>query len=71
LAEDALTAGGPRCLIARDAVFKSGLSREVALAFLAIKDCEKKLDQIERKIDDSSRSHYPRRRSQRVSCWRV
>lgn len=42
------------CLIARDSVFNvrdyfSGKSR---MALLAITDCEKELDQIERKIDD-------------------
>lgn len=42
------------CLIARDSVFNvrdyfGGKSR---MALLAIKDCEKELDQIERKIDD-------------------
>lgn len=42
------------CLIARDSVFNvrdyfSGRSR---MALLAIKECEKELDQIERKIDD-------------------
>lgn len=42
------------CLIARDSVFNirdyfSGSSR---LALLAIKECEKELDQIERKIDE-------------------
>src|SRR5271163_1280602 len=42
------------CLIARDAVFnvKDFLSDGSRLAFLAIKDCEKELDQIERKIDE-------------------
>jgi len=42
------------CLIARDAVFnvKDFLADGSRLAFLAIKDCEKELDQIERKIDD-------------------
>ena len=55
LAEDELTALVIRgCLIARDAVFnvKDYLSDGSRLAFLAIKDCEKELDQIERKIDD-------------------
>src|SRR5271163_225869 len=42
------------CLIARDAVFnvKDFLADGSRLAFLAIKDCEKELDQIERKIDE-------------------
>jgi phosphate transport system protein len=42
------------CLIARDAVFnvRDSLSTGSRLAFLAIKDCEKELDQIERKIDE-------------------
>ena len=42
------------CLIARDSVFniRDFLSNGSRLAFLAIKDCEKELDQIERKIDD-------------------
>lgn len=55
LAEDALTALVVRgCLIARDAVFnvRDYLADGSRLAFLAIKDCEKELDQIERKIDD-------------------
>ncbi len=42
------------CLIARDAVFnvRDFLADGSRLAFLAIKDCEKELDQIERKIDE-------------------
>ena len=42
------------CLIARDAVFnvRDALAEGSRLAFLAIKDCEKELDQIERKIDE-------------------
>jgi phosphate transport system protein len=42
------------CLIARDAVFnvRDTLADGSRLAFLAIKDCEKELDQIERKIDE-------------------
>ena len=42
------------CLIARDAVFnvRDMLADGSRLAFLAIKDCEKELDQIERKIDE-------------------
>jgi phosphate transport system protein len=42
------------CLIARDAVFnvRDLLAEGSRLAFLAIKDCEKELDQIERKIDE-------------------
>src|ERR1039457_3041515 len=54
-AEDELSAMTIRgCLIARDAVFnvKDFLADGSRLAFLAIKDCEKELDQIERKIDD-------------------
>jgi phosphate transport system protein len=55
LAEDELTALVVRgCLIARDAVFnvRDFLADSSRLAFLAIKDCEKELDQIERKIDE-------------------
>ncbi len=55
LAEDELTALVVRaCLIARDAVFnvRDLLADGSRLAFLAIKDCEKELDQIERKIDE-------------------
>ena len=42
------------CLIARDAVFnvRDAIGSGSRLAFLAIKDCEKELDQIERKIDE-------------------
>lgn len=42
------------CLIARDSVFnvRDFLADGSRLAFLAIKDCEKELDQIERKIDE-------------------
>jgi len=42
------------CLIARDSVFnvRDFLSNGSRMAFLAIKDCEKELDQIERKIDE-------------------
>ncbi len=42
------------CLIARDSVFnvRDFLTDGSRLAFLAIKDCEKELDQIERKIDE-------------------
>jgi phosphate transport system protein len=42
------------CLIARDSVFnvRDFLSSGSRMAFLAIKDCEKELDQIERKIDE-------------------
>src|ERR1017187_9595903 len=53
--EDELTALILRaCLIARDAVFnvRDALADGSRLAFLAIKDCEKELDQIERKIDE-------------------
>jgi len=55
LPEDELTALVLRaCLIARDAVFnvRDSLASGSRLAFLAIKDCEKELDQIERKIDE-------------------
>ena len=55
LAEDALSAEVLRaCLIARDAVFNvlDFLSNGSRLALLAIKDCEKELDQIERRIDE-------------------
>jgi phosphate transport system protein len=54
-AEDELTSLVVRgCLIARDAVFnvKDFFADGSRLAFLAIKDCEKELDQIERKIDE-------------------
>src|SRR5258706_4466236 len=42
------------CLIARDAAFnvRDLLTNSSRMAFLAIKDCEKELDQIERQIDD-------------------
>ena len=42
------------CLIARDAVFnlRDFLTSGSRMAFLAIKDCEKELDQIERHIDE-------------------
>jgi phosphate transport system protein len=42
------------CLIARDSVFnvKDFLSTNSRMALLTIKDCEKELDQIERKIDE-------------------
>jgi phosphate transport system protein len=42
------------CLIARDAVFnvRDAIANQSRLAFLTIKDCEKELDQIERKIDE-------------------
>jgi len=53
--EEELTALVVRgCLIARDAVFnvRDYLAEGSRLAFLAIKDCEKELDQIERKIDE-------------------
>lgn len=42
------------CLIARDAVFnlRDFLTSGSRMAFLAIKDCEKELDQIERNIDE-------------------
>src|ERR1035438_5295832 len=52
-ADDELSAMVVRgCLIARDAVFnvRDFLADGSRLAFLAIKDCEKELDQIERKI---------------------
>jgi phosphate transport system protein len=55
MAEDELTSLVVRgCLIARDAVFNTRdfLADGSRLAFLAIKDCEKELDQIERKIDE-------------------
>ena len=43
------------CLIARDAVFnvRDALANGSRLAVLAIKDCEKELDLIERKIDEN------------------
>jgi len=42
------------CLTARDSVFnvRDFLTTSSRMAFLAIKDCEKELDQIERKIDE-------------------
>lgn len=42
------------CLIARDSVFnvRDYLTNGSRMAFLAIKDCEKELDQIERKVDE-------------------
>ena len=55
LPEDELSAMVLRaCLIARDAVFnvRDSIGSGSKLAFLAIKDCEKELDQIERKIDE-------------------
>lgn len=55
LPEDELTRMVLRaCLIARDAVFnvRDSIATGSRLAFLAIKDCEKELDQIERKIDE-------------------
>jgi phosphate transport system protein len=55
LSGDELTALVVRgCLIARDSVFnvRDFLAHGSRLAFLAIKDCEKELDQIERKIDE-------------------
>ena len=55
LSGDELTAMVVRgCLIARDSVFnvRDFLADGSRLAFLAIKDCEKELDQIERKIDE-------------------
>ena len=65
LPEDELTSQIVRgCLIARDALFnvRDFLAEGSRLAFLAIKDCEKELDQIERKIDEQlARSHHPRR----------
>lgn len=54
-AEDELSAQVLRaCLIARDAVFnvRDSLANGSRLAVLAIKDCEKELDQIERRIDE-------------------
>lgn len=54
--EDDLSAQVLRaCLIARDAVFnvRDALANGSRLAVLAIKDCEKELDQIERKIDEN------------------
>ena len=55
LPEDELSAMVLRaCLIARDAVFnvRDSIATGSRLAVLAIKDCEKELDQIERKIDE-------------------
>src|ERR1700682_6513275 len=56
LSGDELTALDVRgCLIARDSVFnvRDFLADGSRLAFLAIKDCEKELDQIARKIDEA------------------
>lgn len=53
--DDELTALVLRaCLIARDAVFnvRDFLADNSSMALLTIKDCEKELDQIERKIDE-------------------
>lgn len=55
IADDELTAMVVKaCLIARDAVFnvRDFISSNSRMAFLAIKDCEKELDQIERKINE-------------------
>ena len=55
IADDELTAMVVKaCLIARDAVFnvRDFIGTNSRMAFLAIKDCEKELDQIERKIDE-------------------
>lgn len=55
LGEDELSSQVLRaCLIARDAAFnvRDSLATGSRLALLAIKDCEKELDQIERKIDE-------------------
>lgn len=43
------------CLIARDAAFnmRDLLTNSSRMAFLAIKDCEQELDQIERQIDEN------------------
>jgi len=43
------------CMIARDAAFnvQDLLTNSSRMAFLAIKECEKELDQIERQIDES------------------
>ena len=53
--EDELVALALRaCLIARDAVYnvREAVESRSRLALLAIKDCEKELDQIERRIDE-------------------
>ncbi len=55
LPEDELSALILRaCLIARDAVFnvRDSFANGSRLAAIAVKDCEKELDQIERKIDE-------------------
>src|SRR6202795_5188574 len=55
LSGDELTALVVRgCLIARDSVFnvRDFLADGSRLAFLAIKDCEKELDEIKRKMDE-------------------
>jgi phosphate transport system protein len=43
------------CLVAKDAAFNAGeyIAESSKMAFLAVKDCEKELDTIERQIDDS------------------
>jgi len=60
------------CLIARDAVFnvRDTLADGSRLAFLAIKDCEKELDQIERKIDEQLPGAITASaKTKPASCW--
>ena len=53
-ADDLVRLALKACLIARDAAFnvRDLLTNSSRMAFLAIKDCEKELDQIERQIDE-------------------
>src|SRR5438045_5979300 len=46
---------GQACLVAKDAAFniREYISEGSKMAFLAVKDCEKELDRIERYIDES------------------
>ena len=52
--DDLVTLALKACLIARDAAFnvRDLLTNSSRMAFLAIKDCEKELDLIERQIDE-------------------
>src|SRR5580700_5804514 len=53
-ADDLASLALKACLIARDATFnvRDLLTNSSRMAFLAIRDCEKELDQIERQIDE-------------------
>ena len=60
------------CLIAKDAAFNARDYIETGsrIAFLAVRQCEKELDQIERQIDDATPAavtQVPRRRH--GNCW--